>query len=216
MNLATYILTTGRRQCYLDPMLMSFANSDWPSKPAIFTDIGLFKKHGVAISSLEPRVRSALAYKMLLAKYVSSGVPYGLILEDDIIVGRHFWHNVQQIQPYAGLITLWNPGFAIMPGCNMDDFNHTYYTNWKHTHGSMALLFSRFYAQQLLTSWGGKTGNEEDHNPQDLAIYSNCQLAGLDPRAVKQSLVEHIGAVSTISSERKLQVSGNFDINYKI
>ncbi len=213
ITLATFVLTNNQRPHYLNATIKSLEDSDNGPYNRVLRERDLFHDVGYNYEHQQPRTRSALAWRLMLAKFAATYMDFGLFFEDDVEVGYHIRHNVDKIiRQFHGdddfLATLWNPGYPVGKTLCVDPM--FYRPVRSHVHGSMALLMDRPTTIKILDLWCSFDGRTIPQ-PQDLQIFNTVL-----PICHNKSFVEHIGDVSTISTERKPARANNFNKNYKL
>jgi hypothetical protein len=201
---ATLSFTAGvvsccRRKAIRKRTLRSLARSGWLGRVLV-----QFEEH-----DFDSQQKNMTAdTRRALERGLATGADYVLMLEDDLVFNRFFWHNLQCWTPLRrGDVTLagfYNPGHRIL-ACDVR--NNAMIIDPNSIYGSQALLLSRAALQYVLRHWSRADGPPDLKLPRLAArlkrpIYYHCP-----------SLVQHVGRSSTWGGH--FHQAPDFDRNWK-
>lgn len=179
-------MTCEKRAEMLEKTLQSFKESDWPEIPRIVMDNGHEKN---------PRIAQTKNSRRLLQLAAKDDWDFMIFMEDDIIVNKHIWHN---LQTWKKLLCL-----KIATLYNQDE--KPFLDQWQ-LGGSQAIMIRRDQLDVVLEAWENDFGGEM----QDLRIYRsiNVPVANHLP-----NLVQHQPCKSTWGGP--FHDSPTFDLEWK-
>jgi hypothetical protein len=146
--------------------------------------------------------------RVAIERGFATGAEYVLLLEDDLVFNRFFWHNLKCWAPLrrrdVTLAGFYNPGHRIL-ACDVR--NNAMIIEPNSIYGSQALLLSRATVRYVLRHW------DEMEGPPDLKL---PYLAARLKRPIYfhcPSLVQHVGRFSTWGGD--FHQAPDFDRNWK-
>jgi len=181
------ILTCPQRSDYADSTQRAFRATDWPTQPTLFVNPS---------KADHPVARMIEGYASLIEQLLNGKGDFFLILEDDVRLAHHLWHNLRWWSPLLRICprqyfaaSLFDAGFVRRAECARCG---AFSVNPRIILGSMAHLLSRSLAEIVLREWWSVEG----------AIDGRLfDIVGRHTRIIVHvpSLVQHIGYCSTWS-----------------
>jgi len=161
MHVSAFVMSCEERQVTLAQTLASLAASGWDSPPEIILD----QEFG---DSKLGRIWDT--WKRMIARAARAETPYVLLLEDDVIFGGWFTHNVHSWRllrgvPYnAGFYaSLYNPG---LPYVMRNESENYQVADPRWVWGSQALLLSTSTARYIDRNWHNLNLNPDLRMPR--------------------------------------------------
>lgn len=187
-----YVVTCPGREAVLAQTLASVRDSDWPHEPVVLTQSADWPVGWDSTSRM---------YRTALRRAWDDEAWWAVVLEDDVLVSRHLWHNLTHWHPLTTGQLHW--GSLFVPDTIADPWQrecpelhyrlarralvHGPGHQWqKHRlYGSQAYVFSRGGLGVFLEHWDSQTGG------QDARAVTIADAHGWPLWYALPSLVEH-------------------------
>lgn len=161
MRIAAFVMSCARRQASLERTIASLMESGWPEQPEVILD------QGSGDSALQ---RICSTWHRMVARAGQADSQYVLLLEDDLVFGRWFTHNLHawpllHDRPHeAGFYaSLYNPGRPYIARYEAQNY---LVADPRWVWGSQALLLSTTTARYLAHNWQNEGGNPDMRMPR--------------------------------------------------
>lgn len=185
MRVATFVMSCAARAAQFEVTLARLRSSGWPETPEVVLDDGV----GAA-----PIDRIHRTWQRMLRRAAASEAPLVLLLEDDVVVGRYFPHNLlswrllQEIPPSrAFYASLYNPNH---PFISRRPDRRCLVADPRFVWGAQALVMTPATARFIDTHWDTAPGNPDQRMPRIAGRVTSIYMH--DP-----SLVDHARVPTT-------------------
>jgi hypothetical protein len=158
---STFVITCPQRASLLRETLRSLAASAWPFEPEVVVDDG---------AGESPLERIRLTWERVLARAASATSEFVLLLEDDVVFGKWFHHNVQSwpllrgLRPgqafYASLYNNRRAFYVARPG------ERYLVAHPGSTWGSQAIVTTPATVRFILAHWTEEGSNPDERMPR--------------------------------------------------
>lgn len=185
MRISTFVMSCPARSAVLALTLERLCASGWPDPPEVVMDDGIGEK---------PIDRIHRTWRRMVRRAAESDAPLSLLLEDDVVFGKWFWHNLSswpllhQLPPSrAFFASLYNPDRPFI----VRRPNERYLVaDARYLWGAQALVVTPATARFIDDNWDTAPGNPDQRMPQIASRVTSVYLH-------VPSLVDHAPAPTT-------------------
>ena len=185
IDVATLVMSCAARAAQLQVTLGGLHACRWPGEPEIVLDDGV---------GATPLDRIHRTWRRMLRRTAASDAPLALLLEDDVVFGRHFPHNLLSWRPLheippsrAFYASLYNPSH---PFISRRADRRCLVADPRYLWGAQALVMTPATARFIDAHWSTAPGNPDQRMPRIAARVTSIYVH--DP-----SLVDHAPVPTT-------------------